>query len=114
MMTPEEIQRKIDNNPPLKRFTESEDNRKESKLISMAYLMNSIANSFTEEANDIIAQYGLFHFNIKLYSNRLMQAFDLYHRQINSMIPDNESKINFCEDFEDFKVISEKFMNRYK
>lgn len=110
MMTKEEIDRKINSNPKIKKFYESKDNDKASRLISMAYLLQSIANEMTEEANSIIAKYGLFHFNIKLHANRLEKAFDLYNRQISSMIVSEDVKRMFCDDYEEFRKICEKYM----
>lgn len=110
MMTQEEINRRINSNPKIKKFYESKDNDKASRLISMAYLLQSIANEMTEEANALIEKYGLFHFNIKLHANRLEKAFDMYHRQISSMIRDEEVKRIFCDDYEEFRKLCDKYM----
>ena len=110
MMTEEEIQRKLDRNPTLKRFAESKDNEKCSRLLLMAYLMFSIANEYTEEANDVLRRHNLLHFNIKLWSNRLSQTFDKYHNQMKSMMR-GEAKELFCKDYEEFEQMCRKFMN---
>lgn len=114
MMTQEEIDRRINSNPKIKKFYESKDNDKASRLISMAYMLQSIANEMTAEANALIEKYGLFHFNIKLHANRLEKAFDLYNRQISSMIVSEDVKRMFCDDYEEFRKICDEYMNSDK
>lgn len=108
-MTDKEIERKLEKSPSLKKFAESEDNEKCSRLLSMAYLMFSIANEYTEEANDILKKHNLLHFNIKLWSSRLSQTFDKYHNQMKSMMR-GEAKELFCEDYEAFERVCRRFM----
>lgn len=113
-MTKEERERRINANPRLKRFVDSGDADKASRLLSMAYLLQSIATAYTDEANDIIHKHGLKHFGIKLYSERLSRAFDLYNRQLNSMIIDEDARQNFCMDYENFELVCREFMQGRK
>lgn len=104
------IQKKIESNPKLKKFFESEDNEKACRYISMAYLLHSIANEMTEEATDIMRKYGLFHFEIKHQANSLTKAFDLYNRTIAKLIVGEEGRQAFVNDYEKFFKICEEFM----
>lgn len=96
--------------PRIKRFVECGDADKASRFISMAYLLQSIATAYTEEANAIISSHGLLHFNVKLYSQRLEKAFDMYYRQIASMITTEEVRQAFIADYEKFEKICSDFM----
>ena len=95
--------------PRIKKFVECGDADKASRFISMAYLLQSIATAYTEEANAIIRSHGLLHFNVKLYSQRLEKAFDMY-RQIASMITTEEVRQAFIADYEKFEKICSEFM----
>lgn len=107
------LEKKLANHPSLRKFVESTDNDKVSRHISMAYLLHSIANELTEEANEVLHKYGLVHFSIKYHSNRLQKAFDLYHRQIYNLI-DGGGREAFIKDYEYFREIVESFMNSKK
>lgn len=109
-MTKEEREKKIAGNPRIKRFVDCGDADKASRLLSMAYLLQSIAISYTDEANAIIRRHGLMQFAVKMYSERLNKAFDMYNRQIDSMITDKDSRQAFCEDFEDFEAVCRRYM----
>lgn len=107
------LEKKLANSPSLRKFVESTDNDTVSRHISMAYLLHSIANELTEEANEVLHKYGLVHFSIKYHSNRLQKAFDLYHRQIYNLI-DSEGCEAFIKDYEYVREIVENFMNPKK
>ena len=109
-MTKEEREKRIASNPRIKRFVDCGDADKASRLLSMAYLLQSIAISYTDEANTIIRKHGLMQFAIKMYSERLNKAFDMYNRQIDKMITDEDSRIALCEDFEEFEAVCRRYM----
>jgi hypothetical protein len=97
--------------PMVKKFKESGDADRASRLISMAYLLQSIATELTEEANGLIAKYGLYHHNVKYWSNQLSKVFDLYHRQISGMIIDEPTREMFVTDYENFSKVCRDFMH---
>ena len=109
-MTKEERDKRVAANPRLKRFVDCGDADRASRLLSMAYLLQSIAIAYTDEANDIIRKHGLMQFAIKMYSERLSKAFDTYNRQIDSMITDEDSRQALCKDFEDFEAVCRRYM----
>lgn len=47
---------------------------------------------------------------VKMYSERLNKAFDMYNRQIDKMITDEDSRIALCEDFEEFEAVCRRYM----
>lgn len=109
-MRKEEREKRIAGNPRIKRFVDCGDADKASRLLSMAYLLQSIAISYTDEANAIIRKHGLLQFAVKMYSERLNKAFDMYNRQIDKMITDEDSRIALCEDFEEFEAVCRCYM----
>ena len=111
MMPQHKLKKKIEKSPNIKRFLESGANEKACKLVSMAYLLHSIANSLTDEANEVMGKYGLYHFEIKYHGNNLVKAFDCYNRAITKLIIDEESRWEFVRDFEAFEKICRDFMN---
>ncbi len=110
MMTEEEKQKKLDRNPTIKRFARSKDFSKCGRLVSMAYQLHSIANSFTEEATEIMGKYGLMRFETKLLDTRLTKAFDNYHRHVNEMFTTQDVKEAVCCDFENLEKFCRKYM----
>jgi len=83
-----------------KRFVTSDDCHESAMLISMAYAVNTIANYFQEEANDLMEKYDMVHKVIKQRSENLTTAFDLYFAAVDQLIGTDEAKKAVCVDFE--------------
>lgn len=111
MLTEYQLKKKLEKKPNLKAFMESEDNDKACRLISMAYLLHSIANSFTDEANDLMRKYGVWHHDIKYHGNNLVKAFDCYNRTITKLIIGERGREAFVADFEAFEPVCRKYMD---
>ena len=109
--TKEERDAQVQNNPRLRHFVESGDADTASRLISMAYLLFSIAEQYTEEANELIRKHGLYHFNLKYLGNNLIRSFDMYDRQLRTMIVDEEAKTQPCKDYDIFEQVCRRYMN---
>lgn len=109
-MTQEEKEKLIATNPRIRRFVESGDSEKASRLISMSYLLFSIAQNYTEEAMDIIEKHHLYHFNLKHLGNSLIRSFDRYNTQLKSMIVDDGAKEQFMTDYDTFEAVCRKYM----
>ena len=98
-MTAEERKAQQMQNPRIRRFVESGDEERAGVLISMAYILMSIANAYTEEANELLDKHNLILYNVKHTANKFTKAFDSYHTILKSMIPSMEEQKDFTEDF---------------
>lgn len=93
-----------------KQFIESGDCKRASVLISMAYLAHSVANSYNEEALEIMEKYDLVHKKIKTRATNLEVAFDLYDKAVFSLVDKDEMSRNLCEDYDKFRSICDDFI----
>ena len=97
--------------PDIDGYRNSGANQQCSRLISMAYLLNSIANGYNEQAFDILQSYGLMHKKIKTRCINLNVAFELYNKEIAGLIRQPEAQMQLCNDYDYFKELCDKFMN---
>ena len=97
--------------PNYKAFVESGSEHRTAKLIAMSYIIQSVANEYSEEAADLMAQYGLKHGRIKTASENLSRSFDTYNAVLSSLIGDEEARLQLCDDYEQFKQICDQFLN---
>lgn len=111
VITPKQVQ-KLREEPHVKAFLESEDCQKTVRLISMAYLVHSVANSLVEDAFDILAKYDSVRGKIKTTSNNVVQSFDTFDKVMRSLIGDQEAKWQFCDDFDEFEAVCIEYMNK--
>ncbi len=107
-MTPKQIQA-MNASPDYRSFVDSGDSQKCARLISMAYLLHSIANCYHEEANDIMQKHGLVHKKIKTRATNLMTSFDLYDKEVFQLLDKKEAQSHFCDDYDYFKSVCDKF-----
>lgn len=110
-MTKDEKERLVATNKRIRKFVESGDDERAARLTSMAYLLFSIAQNYSEEAMNIIEKHGLYHHNLKYLGNNLCKAFDRYNTQLCSMIVDDDAKKQFVDDFDIFEAVCRKYMN---
>lgn len=61
-------------------FSGSDDEKRASALVTMAYITFSIANAYQEEASDILKEYGRYTFDTKREGENVVKAFDRYHK----------------------------------
>lgn len=97
--------------PYYKAFVESGNEHRVAKLIAMAYILQSVANEYSEEAADLMAQYGLMHKKIKTTSNNLTQSFDAFNNVLSSLIEDDDARLQLCDDYDQFKKFCDEFLN---
>lgn len=97
--------------PNYKEFIESGDSRKASILLSMAYLTQSIANAYNEEAIELMEKHDLIHKKIKTRIVNLTTAFDLYDKEIFQLVDSQEARQRLLEDYDSFRAMCDKFMN---
>lgn len=107
----QKIQKAMEQDPNLRNFIESGDSKRVSVLLSMGYLVQSVANAYNEEAIDIMEKHGLVHKKIKTKINNLTQSFDAYDKAVFSLIDSKEARENLLEDYDTFRGLCDKFMN---
>lgn len=84
-------------------------------LISASHLVNSVAYTLVEEANEEFKNYGLMLGEIKLASSQLQKSFDRFFNEINLLIKNSQSPekakevtIDYAKDFDLFLAATKK------
>lgn len=101
----------METDPLFREFIESGSEKRVARLVSMAYLIDSIGNSYTEEAVSLMEKYDLVHKKIKTTSNNLTQSFDSFDKAISALIDTRDAKLQLCSDYEIFQAVCDKYMN---
>ncbi len=101
----------MEQDPNFRKFIDSGDSAKVSRLVSMAYLMGTVFQGYSEDAIDIMEKYKLVHKKIKTTSNNLVQSFDVYDKAVSALINTQDAKLQLCNDWEIFQETCDKFMN---
>lgn len=96
--------------PGYKAFVESGTEHRVAKLIAMAYIIQSVANEYSEEAADLMAQYGLKHGKIKTTTENLSRSFDTFNNVLSSLIGNEEARLQLCDDYDQFKQFCDEFL----
>lgn len=107
----QKIQKAMEQDPNLRNFIESGESRRVSILLSMGFLVQSVANAYNEEAIDIMEKHNLVHKKIKTKINNLTQSFDAYDKVLFSLIDSKEARAHLMEDYDTFRGLCDKFMN---
>lgn len=84
-----------------------------ARLLSMTYLMYSIANAYAEEAIDEAEKLGVVRKKLKTRTVNLGVAFDLFDKEYFAMVGREDMKKAFCEDYEMMKKKLDEFMNNH-
>lgn len=71
-------------------------------LLSAAYLLNSEASLVMARCETLLQRNGLLLGRLKMLTNRLNGAFDMYCREFASMIKTDESKQGYISDITEF------------
>lgn len=109
-MTPKQLQ-KMYSDPEYKAFVKSGSRLKVSKLFTMAYIVATVFTEYVDEAQEIMEKYHMNQKSIKTKANNLTQYFDAYDKVMRSFLNEETAKKLLTEDYEDFKRITDKFMN---
>lgn len=104
------LQAALDHQRRLKEMEQSGDLSRMARLLSIAYETFSIANSYAEEATDIMDKYGLKLKNVKTKANNLMQSFDAFHKVFAEIIHGNGLN-QLCDDYDTLKTTIDCFMH---
>lgn len=107
----QKIQKAMEQNPNLRNFIESGESKRVSVLLSMGYLVHSVANAYNEEAIEIMEKNNLVHKKIKTKINNLTQSFDAYDKVLFSLIDSKETRAHLMEDYDTFRGLCDSFMN---
>ena len=108
-MTDKERERMMQH-PRVRRLIESGDADEAAKLMSMAYLVMSVAKAYQDDADDILKGHGMIMYNAKRTMNTLEAAFRNYNTVLKSMIPDLEARMQLCRDFDIVRDVLDAFM----
>ena len=84
-----------------------------ARLLSMAYLMFTIANSYAEEAISEVEKLGMMHKKIKTRTLNLATAFDLFDKTYFALIGREDVKKVFCVEYDMLKSKLDEFIHVY-
>lgn len=86
--------------PGVRRFLASGDADRAARLVSMSYLLYSLANAYQEDANELMARHGMALSNVRWSERQLAQSFERYNRFVKSMIAGLDEKRELSDDFQ--------------
>lgn len=102
----------ISSSENFRRYHESGDNTRLSKLVSMMYLLNTCTNELRMEADEILDRYEIRRGKIKTLSNNVEQSFDAYNNYLVAMLGDNdEAKRRFSGHYDGVMADIRAFMD---
>lgn len=82
-----------------------------AKLLSMAYLTFSQANTYVEAANSMLEPYGVVHKKVKTTVNNMMQSFDAYDKVMRTLIGGDQGALRqLCFDSDTLNDLLDAFM----
>ena len=111
-MKQQKIEMLIKDNENFRRYHESGDNMRLSKLVSMMYLLNTCTNELRMEADEILDRYEIKRGKIKTLSNNVEQSFDAYNNYLAAMLGDNdEAKRRFSGHYDGVMADIRVFMD---
>ena len=76
---------KYDKKKLRRNFYGSDDEKRLSALLTMEYIVLSVANAYHEEAKDLMQQYAVYDFETKKESEAAIKRFDDYHNYMMQM-----------------------------
>lgn len=97
--------------PHYRSFVLSGDSTRVSVLVSMTYLMQSVANGYAEEAIALMEKHHMVLSKIKTTANNLAQSFNAFDKCCFSLIKTHEAQNILCHDYDNFQAICDHFMN---
>lgn len=97
--------------PNYRNFVLSGDSTRVSVLVSMIFLMQSVANGYAEQAVSLMRKHKMVYSKVKTTTNNLSQSFDSFDKCIFALIKTQESQNILCHDYDNFQAICDHFMN---
>lgn len=95
-MTDKEIESFM-NRSAWKRFEESGDIEKVTRLMVHGYALTTMGNYCIEEANEVMRGHGIMQYGLKQTAGEFSRAFDRHCRIMQSFFPDIPAKLAFCK-----------------
>lgn len=92
-------------------FRKSEDSVTAAQQLSAAYLLFTLGNQYAESATDIMLKYHLVKKKVKTTANNLMQSFDAFDKEMQTMVTRGENELAFCNDAETLREIIDIFLS---
>ena len=92
-------------------FRKSEDSVTAAQQLSAAYLLFTLGNQYAESATDIMLKYHLVKKKVKTTANNLMQSFDAFDKEMQTMVTRGENALAFCNDAEMLREIIDVFLS---
>ena len=92
-------------------FRKSEDSVTAAQQLSAAYLLFTLGNQYAESATDIMLKYHLVKKKVKTTTNNLMQSFDAFDKEMQTMVTRGENALAFCNDAETLREIIDVFLS---
>lgn len=81
-----------------------------SRLLSIAYEIHTVADTYCQEAVDIMEKYDFVHKKIKTSANNLSQSFDVFDKVMHAFLDEHADKL-FCRSYETTKELLDACMN---
>lgn len=75
-------------------FRKSRDSRDAAAALSASYLLYTVANEYAESCMEIMGRYHLNRKKVKTAANNLFQAFEVFNKELSSMVTDNGALCN--------------------
>ena len=85
---------KYDKRKLRRNFYGSDDEKRLSALLTMEYVVLSVANAYHEEAKDLMQQYAVYDFETKKESEAAIKRFDDYHTYMMQMFFHGQREAN--------------------
>lgn len=95
----------------IKSLVDSGDCFRSSILVSMGYLLISIADEYIQDALDILDKHGLHSHDIKYVTSTYCKSFSLLHQTLKARNVVREYEESFCGDYDRFKAVCDTYMN---
>ena len=94
----------------IEEFRTSGDADIAAQKLSMAYLLMTLGNSYTEECVELMYKHHIVRTKVKTTSNNLMQSFDAWNKEMSSMISKPQNANLFCNDTSLLNEILDTFL----
>ena len=79
-------------------FKESGDADRAARLLSAAYLLFTIGNQYAEETVELMQKHHIVRKKVKTTANNLMQSFNAFDKEMQSMVSSGEYANRFCNE----------------
>lgn len=82
----------------VEQFRISGDANRAARLLSAAYLLFTIGNQYAEETVELMNKHHIVRKKVKTTTNNLMQSFEAFDKEMQSMVSNGEYANRFCNE----------------